>query len=113
MIVPEPKGAFYLFPDFSPFKEKLQARGITTNQELYRRLLGDTGVAILPGTAFGRDPEELTARLAYVDFNGAQALAAAKEISPNKARNGELLRTCCSNLLTAIDRLSEWLHETK
>ena len=41
-----------------------------------RRLLEDTGVAILPGGDFGCSPEELTARLAYVDFNGKAAIEA-------------------------------------
>ena len=42
------------------------------------QLLDDTGVAILPGTDFGGRDDEVTARLAFVNFDGAQALAAAK-----------------------------------
>jgi len=54
--VTEPKGAFYLFPDFSPLKQKLAARKITTSIELCERMLEETGVAALPGSAFGRLP---------------------------------------------------------
>ena len=111
--VMEPKGAFYLFPNFSPFREKLKARGITTNQDLCQHLLQETGVAILPGCAFGRPPEELTARLAYVDFDGARVLAAAEQIPPHIGLNTDFLKTYCDSVITAIDRLCEWLHKNK
>ncbi|MFQ5649261.1 MAG: pyridoxal phosphate-dependent aminotransferase [bacterium] len=107
----EPKGAFYLFPDFSPFKDKLRARGITTSAELCNRLLEDTGVAILPGEVFGRPPEELTARLAYVDFDGKKALEQAQRIPASKNFGLECLNSSCSHLVSAIDVLCEWLHD--
>lgn len=69
-----PDGGFYLFPDFEAFRDRLAERGITTSAELTARLLADTGVALLPGSAFGCDPSQLTARLAYVDFDGAELL---------------------------------------
>lgn len=72
--VAAPEGGFYLFPDFTPFAHRLAARGIHTSSELCTRLLDETGVALLPGEAFGRPSAELTARLAYVDFDGALAL---------------------------------------
>ncbi len=62
------QGGFYLFPDFSHYEEQLSDKGITTSQSLCERLLQDTGVALLPGTAFGMNQEELVARLAFVDF---------------------------------------------
>ena len=50
--------------------DRLRARGIVTSAALCRGLLDDMGVAILPVVDFGRPDGELTARLAYVDFNG-------------------------------------------
>ena len=38
-------------------------------------LFGDSGVALLPGSAFGMAETSLTARLAFVDFDGNKALA--------------------------------------
>ncbi|WP_110643780.1 pyridoxal phosphate-dependent aminotransferase [Salinicola sp. CPA57] len=70
-----PDGGFYLFPDFEGYREALSRRGITTSAELTSRLLAETGVALLPGSAFGCDPAQLTVRLAYVDFDGAALLA--------------------------------------
>ena len=39
VTVPGGRGAFYLFPDFSPKARKLRARGIRTSVELCERLL--------------------------------------------------------------------------
>ncbi len=107
----EPRGGFYIFPDFSPFKEQMKSRSITTSQEFCQRLLDETGVAILPGSEFGRPPEELTARLAYVDFDGSQVLAASEQIPPHKNLDMDFILTYCNNLIIAIDRLCEWLHK--
>jgi aspartate aminotransferase len=72
--IPHPGGGFYLFPDFSPCRDTLLARGISDSNELCTRLLDETGVALLPGSHFGRPDTELAARLSYVDFDGAAAL---------------------------------------
>ncbi len=105
----EPKGAFYLFPDFTPFQDRLRARGITTSNELCKRLLDETGVAILPGEVFGRPPEELTARMAYVDFDGGKALQESYDLPPHKNFSIECVDGSCNQLLAAIDRLCDWL----
>ncbi len=107
--VETPKGAFYVFPDFSPCRAKLERRGIKTSLEMCEALLGDTGVAILPGSAFGRPGEELTARMALVDFDGARTLMHAQALPPTEKLGLDFLEHDCSNLLTAIDRVCEWL----
>jgi len=66
------QGGFYLFPDFSEFKNKLAARKIETSEQLTSALMDETGVALLPGSAFGMAQSSLTARLAFVDFDGEQ-----------------------------------------
>ncbi|WP_136255800.1 pyridoxal phosphate-dependent aminotransferase [Onishia niordana] len=70
-----PNGGFYLYPDFEAHRETLAKRGITTGSELTQALLEECGVALLPGSAFGAPTERLTARLAYVDFDGDALLA--------------------------------------
>lgn len=106
-----PAGGFYLFPDFSPLATQLRARGITTGRGLCDRLLEETGVAILPGSAFARPLEELTARIAYVDFDGARAMAAAEALPPDQPIDDEFLKNYCGPVITAIDRLSLWIAE--
>ncbi|HKB87221.1 MAG TPA: hypothetical protein VKD08_13695, partial [Ignavibacteriaceae bacterium] len=107
--IAEPEGAFYLFPDFSAFNERLAAEGIRTSRELCEKILKDTGVAMLPGSVFGRPPEELTTRIAYVDFDGTSALAAVEQLNSGKDINGEILETYCGSTLEAIDLICDWL----
>lgn len=106
--VDPPVGGFYLFPDFAPQARHLRQRGITTGAELCAAILRDTGVALLPGSDFGRPPEELTARLAYVDFDGARALAAAEARPPDEAFGGEFVETYCAPMVEAADHLRAW-----
>jgi len=100
-----PRGGFYLFPDFSPLKDSLRARGIDTNAALAERALDEIGVAFLGGTCFGRPSHELTARLAYVNFDGGDALRQAAEL---QAESGEL-PAACAGTVQAVERLADWI----
>ena len=107
--VPEPEGGFYLFPNFNPFREVLLKKGIDSSKKLCERLLEETGVAILPGNVFGCSPEELSARLAYVDFDGARALVAAEQIPNSKPLDISFLKLYAPKVMAAIDRICNWL----
>ena len=98
-------GAFYYLPNFSKFKEKFNRIGIKTSRELCKKALEDIQVAFLPGDDFGRPSDELTVRIAYVDFDGKLALEAAK----NEEINEEFLRRYCSNTMVAVDRICDWV----
>jgi aspartate aminotransferase len=104
-----PDGAFYLFPRFKPLSAKFRVRGIVTAAQLCERLLEDTGVAILPGSEFGRPPAELTARIAYVDFDGARVLEAAAFVPEREELSEAFLREHCSDTLEAVERLCNWI----
>jgi len=110
--MPHPKGAFYLLPDFSAFSKRMHKRKIDTSTQLCERLLQDTGVATLPGTCFGFSSEILCARLAYVDFDGTNALAAIAHTGANKKDEQAFLETSGAALLAATDRICEWLEKT-
>ncbi|HEY7841719.1 MAG TPA: aminotransferase class I/II-fold pyridoxal phosphate-dependent enzyme [Gammaproteobacteria bacterium] len=105
----KPAGGFYLFPDFGAHRDTLKKRGIRTSNEFCERLLEETGVAVLPGTDFGRPPEELTLRLAYVDFDGAKALVTARQHYANKYLDNEFLESCCPSVIEATTRMCDWL----
>ncbi|MBD3160822.1 MAG: aminotransferase class I/II-fold pyridoxal phosphate-dependent enzyme [Candidatus Eisenbacteria bacterium] len=106
-----PEGGFYLFPDFRRWREPLRARGIATSPFLCTRLLDETGVAILPGAEFGRPVEELTARVAYVDFDGGAALAAARALPAEAGIDETFLERHCGRMLDAIRRIGAWLEK--
>ena len=95
---------------FQGFREKLAERGIQNNSEMCRRLLEDTGVAILPGSDFGRSPEELTARLAYVDFDGRAAIESLESLADSTPIEEDFLKRQCGNVLEAIDRICNWIN---
>ena len=97
VVVHEAQGGFYLFPDFSPFTEALKKRNIVSSQQLTRTLLTETGVALLPGKAFGMPDTSLTARLAFVDFDGAQ-------IFDHQVNTIEF-----SKIKKGIDKIIKWL----
>lgn len=109
VYLPEPKGGFYLFVDFSKYSKKLNAKGITTSVQFCSKLLEDTGVAILPGVAFGRSEDEFTARLAYVDFDGAHALSKAELIPLDKELSSKFLTDTCGKMIEATDKITKWL----
>jgi aspartate aminotransferase len=109
LYVCQPDGAFYLFPDFSDIREIIEKKGIKTSSELCTKLLEDTGVALLPGSAFGRPGEEFTARLAYVDFDGARAISACKRLKNSNGIDEQFLKNYCGNILKAIDLICDWI----
>lgn len=109
ILVQEPDGAFYLFADCGPFRENLASKNICTATQLSERLLEETGVAVLPGTCFNRPPEELTARLALVNFDGARAMAKMETLPLDAAIPDDFLRNYCRETLQAVQTLADWL----
>lgn len=105
----EPRGAFYVFADFAAHRDTLLARGINDSATLCDRLLSETGVALLPGLEFGRPPQELTARMAYVDFDGARALVAAQSVPATTRLDREWVRQYARPISDALERIAGWL----
>ena len=63
--VPAPQAAFYLYPDFAPWREQLRdAHGLSTGAQLAGHLLHRYGMGMLPGSAFGEDDTVLRMRVA-------------------------------------------------
>ena len=104
-----PVGAFYLFLDFSPLRQQLAERGIQNGPALCACLLEETGAAILPGASFGQPEAELTARLAYVDFDGAAALAASETIPLHEELPADFTSQWCERVLQGVERIAGWL----
>jgi len=103
---PELDGAFYLYPDFGPYKEALSTLGVRTSEDLAAHLLAEIRVATLPGTAFGDSPEKLRLRLTACDYDGQAALdyfGAHPKCTP-----GSLVQHCCPEIWKAGQRLSSY-----
>ena len=71
MPVPPPQAAFYVYPDFGPWRGHLARRhGVTTGAALAGLLLERYGAGTLPGSAFGESPQALRLRLATGSLYG-------------------------------------------
>ena len=104
LTMPLPEGGFYLFPNFEIHRLALSKRGILNSTDLCESLLKEVGAALLPGVAFGRPQEELTARLSYVDFDGSKALGA---LGSGQVDEG-FIKLYCPNVAIGVAKLAEW-----
>jgi len=109
-VVQKPQGAFYLFPDFSAYREKLARHDIKTSQSFCTALLASTGVAILPSSDFGFTPDHLGARLAFVDFDGGEALKLAGGDYADIELGDDFVQQACPRLAKAMDKMEQWLN---
>lgn len=103
-----PEGGFYLFVDFSGMEDALARRGIYRSDELCAQLLEETGVVLLPSTAFGMDENHLSARLAYVDFDGRAALEAVSASAADSQLPAGFLMQYCDRTVKGIHALARW-----
>lgn len=104
LVVP-PQAAFYLYPDFEAWREKLSLKhGVTTGSELCQFLLDSYGLGLLPASAFGEDDSALRTRasvsLLYGETDEIRTAALHAE-DP----------TALPWIKTHLDRLSEALHD--
>jgi aspartate aminotransferase len=104
------QGGFYLFPSFEPWKVPFQEMGIQHSVDLCQLILENTGVALLPGSAFGRPNQELTTRLSFVDFDGGQAL---KHMQENGQITKKDFHRLFPNMVEGLERLIAWIKTIK
>ena len=106
-----PEGAFYLFLDFTKHADAFRKQDITNSQQLCEKLMKDTGVALLYGDVFGMEPGHLSARLAYVDFDGAKALQASEKVGFAKPLDEAFLNTYLPNNVQGIEEICRWVEK--
>lgn len=97
-------GGFYLFPNFTKICKHVDSI------EFCQEVLQKTGVALLPGSSFGRPADELTTRLCFVDFDGEMAL---KYVEQHDFIKEEDLKTVFPKMIEGMDQLIKWLGKQK
>ena len=105
--MPEPKGGFYLFPNFELFRVKLNQKEINNSVDLCKTLLDETGVALLPGADFGQQLEELSTRLSYVDFDGKKALSYLDD--DDNILDNNFMNEYAPRIVAACNAIKNWL----
>jgi aspartate aminotransferase len=93
-----PQGGFYLMPEFINKKYK-------SSSDLCVAVLKETGVALLPGSAFGFKPNKMLVRLSFTDFDGRAFL---KNTSSVKKINSSDVEKYAPNVVDGIKILSNW-----
>jgi len=98
VLINPPQGGFYLMPEFINKKYK-------TSSDMCVAILKETGVALLPGSAFGFKPNKMLARLSFTDFDGNNFL---KNVSSGKNINTLDVEKYAPNVVAGTKILSNW-----
>ena len=104
VICQKPQGGFYMICDFSNVVNKTHE--INNDKTLCQKILNDVGFAMLPGSDFGLEEEKLLSRIAFVDFDGSEAL---KLISSKNFSQENSLDIICPQIVKGISLLKEWI----
>ncbi len=103
---PKPEGAFYLFPDFANYHDKLRAQGVLTGLSIAETLLQKAQVAVLPASDFYFPATNLGVRVASVDYDGAMV----QEKFPGENQMSlEWMEQLFPNLVKGCNRIEEFL----
>ena len=100
----KPQGGFYMICDFSNVENI--TREINNDKTLCQKILNDIGFAMLPGSDFGLEEERLLSRIAFVDFDGSEAL---KLISNKNFSQENSLDIICPQIVKGVSLLKEWI----
>eukprot|EP00828_Plagiopyla_frontata_P003396 TRINITY_DN109_c0_g1_i1.p2 TRINITY_DN109_c0_g1~~TRINITY_DN109_c0_g1_i1.p2 ORF type:complete len:226 (+),score=27.61 TRINITY_DN109_c0_g1_i1:692-1369(+) len=105
------EGGFYLYVDFENFREQFKRKGIKNSKEMCLHLLDNYNTALLAGQFF-HDYDGFRARLAYVDFEGEDAIKKLPEYDlTNQVSRLKFLNDVAPNVKNGIDRMKLWLKD--
>ena len=77
----------------------------STSTEMCDSILRDTGVALLPGSDFGFNPNRMLARLSYTDFDGQKFM---DKIDDNEIIDDEKINDLAPMVVQGVDELKKW-----
>jgi aspartate aminotransferase len=106
--MPPAAGGFYLFPNFDYYQTTLAQKGIHSSSDLCAKLLDEAGVALLPGAAFGRLENDLSCRLSFVDFDGAELLQILED-DPQLPVDEDFVLLHCPQMVAGVQAIKDWL----
>jgi len=98
VLITQPQGAFYLMPEFINKKYK-------NSSKLCEAILGETGVAMLPGSDFGFKSKRMLTRLSYTDFDGVKFF---KNVTNYNSISDAMIEKYAPNVVEGTNKLSKW-----
>ena len=105
---PTMKGGFYVFPDFTEYKERLSSVGVSNSVQLAKKLLNDTGVAGLPGAHFGFSKDILNMRFSYVNFCGNKVM---DSLAAGRSVTSRFINEHCHKTVSAFKKIATWVND--
>ena len=97
VLINPSQGGFYLMPEFINKKYK-------SSSDMCVAILKETGVALLPGSAFGFNPNKMLARLSFTDFDGSVFLNGVT----NSKITDQDVQNFAPNVVEGTRNLSKW-----
>ena len=76
-----------------------------TSNEMCNDILSKSGVALLPGSDFGFNPNKMLARLSYTDFDGEVFL---KKMKSDKKPDEDDIKKFAPNIVEGTRKLVDW-----
>jgi len=98
VLINKPQGGFYLMPEFLNKK-------FNTSSDMCDSILKDTGVALLPGSDFGFDQDQMLARLSFTDFDGQEFM---NKIEDNQKIDNDKIIEFAPKIVQGVDNLKKW-----
>jgi aspartate aminotransferase len=98
VLINKPQGGFYLMPEFLNKK-------FNSSSEMCDSILNDTGVALLPGSDFGFDQNQMLARLSFTDFEGQNFMS---KIEENQKIDNDKINEFAPKIVEGVDKLKKW-----
>jgi len=98
VLINKPQGGFYLMPEFLNKK-------FNSSSAMCDSILNDTGVALLPGSDFGFDQNQMLARLSFTDFDGQDFMS---KIEENQKIDNHKINELAPKIVEGVDKLKKW-----
>jgi aspartate aminotransferase len=106
-----PEGGFYFLVDFNDIKEELVNNGVKTSNDLAPALLSHPyHIAALSGDSILLNQNDFGIRIAFVDYDGKQALRNYLQ-NPPKTKSDEIdfLEQNAPRMINAIESLQNYV----
>ena len=111
----KPEATFYLLVDFNAYAPELQQAKITSSQKLSESLIVHPyHTAIVGGDSLVLERTDFSARIAYVDYDGAKVYEKYKEQKPHtSSEKVEFVRNYAPKIVSGIQMIETFFEKLK